>query len=209
LIEAAERAGVRRFVSSDFGAFPEGSLMYQAMRPSWQRRARQQSSVLREKAKQNPPFTWSTFVNGPLFGQDFGFDVKSQSAIIFDSGNEPLTAMAIKNIGQAVASMLEFLEQTANRPLQISALLTTQNKNTKGRTQTKWNKVDISTKDAELKAGAMLRNGDYKGAYIGLLVAQLFEDGAGRGVGTGADNKLLGVAPERLEDIIEVTVTEA
>lgn len=138
--------------------------------------------------------------------------MKNRSATIFDSGNEPFTAMALSSIGTPVARMLKFPEVTKNRPIHISALVTTQNEILavfEARTGMKWKKVNASTKDIERDAGVKLKDGDYKGAYLGFLVAQLFQDGARRGVGSNMDNDLLGVVPEKLESIIDVALSEA
>lgn len=64
LIEAAEKAGVRRFVPSDFG-LPRGATDVPGYTAILAKK-HQVADLLKEKAEQNPRFTWSTFINGPF-----------------------------------------------------------------------------------------------------------------------------------------------
>ncbi|KAF4990482.1 hypothetical protein FDECE_14366 [Fusarium decemcellulare] len=153
IIEAAEKAGVRRFVPSEFGVPKTANDVpgYKAVLGKKQKVA----DLLEEKSAENPRFTWSSFINGPFLNR-----------------NEILAA-------------LESL------------------------TDKKWDTANVSTGDVKRDAAIKLQNGDFKGAYIGFLTVQLFEDGAGRAVGDGADNELLGVTQKRLEDIVQRVLAEA
>ncbi|KAG7418729.1 Pinoresinol reductase 2 [Fusarium oxysporum f. sp. raphani] len=209
IIEAAEKAGVRRYIPSEFGV-PKGLHdvpEYAALLGKKQK----VMELLKEKSEKNPHFTWSSFVNGAFLDRalalfpEFGFDVKSHSANIIDSGNEPFTAMSIDNIGQPVARVLQNPEDTKNRYVHISAMVTSQNEilaTLEKFTHKIWNTRKLSSSDVKRDAESKLRDGDFKGAYVGLLVVQLFEDGTGRAVSDGVDNDMLGVVPEKLEDIV-------
>lgn len=68
-------------------------------------------------------------------------------------------------------------------------------------TYKKWDTTTFSTEEARQESKIKLRNGDYKGAYVEILVAQLFQDGAGRSALDEAANKLLKFGPEELDEV--------
>ncbi|KAJ3962748.1 hypothetical protein N0V92_000540 [Colletotrichum tropicale] len=143
---------------------------------------------------------------------DFGFDLKQHSATIYDSGNEPFTAMSIAKIGKPIAAVFLHPEETKDRHVSIAALTTSQRKilaELEKQTNTKWKATTISTDEARREGRIKLQSGDHKGAYVAFLVAQLYQDGAGRSVLDGVDNDLLGVEPESLKDIVKGALTWA
>ncbi|KAF4845371.1 hypothetical protein CGCSCA4_v006620 [Colletotrichum siamense] len=171
VIHAAEKAGVKRFIPSDFGV---------------------------PKGPNDVPELW--------------FDLKQHSATIYDSGNEPFTAMSIAKIGKPVAAVFQHPEETKNRHVSIAALTISQRKilaELEKQTSTEWETTTVSTDEARREGRIKLRSGDYKGAYVALLVAQLYQDGAGRSVLNGADNDLLGVEQESLKNIVKGALTWA
>ncbi|KAF4815302.1 hypothetical protein CGCSCA5_v007315 [Colletotrichum siamense] len=216
VIHAAEKAGVKRFIPSDFGV-PKGPNDVPEYRAILGKKA-QALDLLKEKAEKNGSFTWTSFFNGPLLDRslalfpDFGFDLKQHSATIYDSGNEPFTAMSIAKIGKPIAAVFEHPEETKNRHVSIAALTTSQRKilaELEKQTNTKWKTTTVSTDEARREGRIKLQDGDYKGAYVAFLVAQLYQDGAGRSVLNGVDNDLLGVEQESLKDIIKGALTWA
>ncbi|KAF4830726.1 hypothetical protein CGCTS75_v005818 [Colletotrichum tropicale] len=216
VIHAAEKAGVKRFIPSEFGV-PKGPNDVPEYRAILGKKA-QALDLLKEKAEKNGNFTWTSFFNGPLLDRslalfpDFGFDLKQHSATIYDSGNEPFTAMSIAKIGKPIAAVFEHPEETKNRHVSIAALTTSQRKilaELEKQTNTKWETATVSTDEARREGRIKLQDGDYKGAYVAFLVAQLYQDGAGRSVLDGVDNDLLGVEQESLKDIVKGALTWA
>ncbi|EXF73511.1 hypothetical protein CFIO01_02803 [Colletotrichum fioriniae PJ7] len=131
---------------------------------------------------------------------DFGFDLKNHSATIYDSGNEPFQAMSIEKIGKPIAA---FLKHPKRQRITTSGFLLLQphSERSSRLTNKKWDTTTISTDEARREGKIKLRNGDYKGAYVGSLVAQLYQDGAGTSVLDGAVNELLKVEPEELDEV--------
>ncbi|KAK2931593.1 NmrA-like domain [Fusarium oxysporum f. sp. vasinfectum] len=210
LVNAAEKAGVKRFIPSEFGP-PRGGRDIPEYR-NLQKNKLDVIGHLMNKAERNPQFTWSAFSTGTFLDRalitfpDFGFDIKNQSAIIFDSGNEPFTAMALSHIGQPVAASLEKFEETKNRYVGISSLRTTQNEILAvlvQQTGKQWTITNRKTKDILAEAKEKMASGDFKGGYIGFMIAQMFEDDAGRAMVDGSDNQLLQIQQEPLENLIE------
>ncbi|KXH44411.1 hypothetical protein CNYM01_07272 [Colletotrichum nymphaeae SA-01] len=209
VINAAAKAGVKRFIPSDFGT-PKGPNDVPEYRAILGKKAQAQA-LLEEKAKEDGSFTWTSFWNGPLLDRsmalfpDFGFDINNHSATIHDSGNEPFTAMSIGSIGKPIAAVFKHPEETKNRYVRLSALATSQRailEALERLTNQKWDTTTVSTEEARREGRIKLQKGDYKGAYVGFLVSQLYEDGAGRSVLDGADNELLEVEPEELDEIV-------
>ncbi|KAI8303821.1 hypothetical protein K4K59_013124 [Colletotrichum sp. SAR11_240] len=129
-IHAAEKAGVKRFIPSDVGV-PKGPNDVPEYRAILGKKA-QALDLLKEKAK-NGNFTWTSFFNGPLLDR--------HSATIYDSGNEPSTAMSIAKIGSPIAAVFQHPEETKDREVSIAALTTSQKKilaELEKQTNTKW-----------------------------------------------------------------------
>lgn len=86
---------------------------------------------LDERVAQNPRFSYTIMMNvsflAPGCALDFLVDVKGKKANIRDGGNVKFCATTMPHIGQAVIGILTHLEETANRPVKISSVVTTQN----------------------------------------------------------------------------------
>lgn len=140
---------------------------------------------------------------------DFGFDVKNQSATIFDSGNERFTAMTIGSIGDPVVNSLLNFDETSNRYICISSLETSQNELLQAfekRTGKEWTVTRKNTKDVLAEVKVKLATGDFKGAYVGLMIAQMFEDGAGRAAVDGKDNELLNTPQVSVDKVVDLVL---
>jgi hypothetical protein len=72
------------------------------------------------------------------------------------------------------------------------------------RTGTPWKVERKSTQDVLSMARKEMADGDFKGGYVGFMVAQMFEDGCGRAVVDGCYNELLRTPQKSLEDILEL-----
>ncbi|KAH7110930.1 hypothetical protein EDB81DRAFT_830981 [Dactylonectria macrodidyma] len=215
LVDAAEKAGVKRFIPSEFGS-PKGKNDI----PEYTNLLQNKLKVvqyLQQKAEKNPQFSWSAFTTGTFLDRalltfpDFGFDVRKESATIFDSGNEPFTAMTIQSIGKPVVASLDKFDETKNRYIGISSLTVTQNEvlaafeKQLGRP---WNVTRKDTKEVLAEAKQKMAKGDFKGGYVGFMIAQMFEDNAGRAAVDGRDNLILGTPQETLEDLVKLILSQ-
>lgn len=76
-------------------------------------------------------FTWTTIQNAsflaPDWTLDFLVDVRNQKADLKDGGDVLFTATTYEDVGRAVVGILKNPEETANRPVKISSVDTTQN----------------------------------------------------------------------------------
>lgn len=66
IIDAAVKAGVRRFVPSEFGS-DTGNAKAMALLPQYFKGKEETVEYLKEVCKENPGFAWTAFVTGPFF----------------------------------------------------------------------------------------------------------------------------------------------
>jgi len=230
LIDAAEAAGVYRFIIDDFGwgpdfkGFPEFSDIHAHRREGW--------NHAKARAEANPHFTWSGLTTGnpidwvslrrrvepshvahtmqqamkrfPLMG----FNIPARSALIYDAGTEEFTGTTLQGIGQAVLGVMQHPKETANRFLKVRSIRTSQNKLLAAferKTGQQW-----YIQRAESKALALSGKQKYQagrgGWVLELVVAQMFDVGQGRCIVAPSrdesDSGLLGVKEESEDDIV-------
>ncbi|THY85214.1 NAD(P)-binding protein [Aureobasidium pullulans] len=211
-VDAAEAAGVQRFIIDDFGwgpdarGFPEFDAIHAIRREGWDHAAK--------KAKDNKHFTWTGLTSGnpidwamkkfPLMG----FDVSKHEAIIYDQGKERFTGTTLEGIGQAVVGTLQHPEETANRFLKVRSIQTCQNELLHAFeiiTGEKW-KVTRTTSKELIEKGKEENKAGIGGWVLKLAVSHLYDVGQGRGMVAPSrkesDAELLGVKEESAEDIV-------
>ncbi|KAI2631367.1 NAD(P)-binding protein [Hypomontagnella submonticulosa] len=119
LIEAAIKAGVKRFIPSDFGSdtFNEKATRL----PGYKRKVDIHHAL--EKAAANSSLTWTAVINGPWldWGVAVGFLANSKDRTIElpDGGDRKASVTTLPAIGKAVAAVLKNPEATKNRPVYI------------------------------------------------------------------------------------------
>ncbi|PVH78939.1 NAD(P)-binding protein [Cadophora sp. DSE1049] len=184
IIEAAVKAGVKRFIPSEFGLNTQKVTGGAAKILGAKLAAQEQ---LKKAAAENPNFSWtgistSLFFDWGLKVGSLGFSIKDKTATIFDSGNEPFTGTNLPTIGLAVASVLKNADTTANRYIDVASFVTTQNAILavfQEETGTKWTVVNKNTSDSLKIADEKLAKGDYS-AFGDYLKVELFRDGEGK-----------------------------
>lgn len=198
LVDAAAKAGVKRMIPSEYGndllnpklaAFP----IYQP------------KIAIRERceqlARENPSFSWTTIHNasflGPDWTLDFIVDVKNRKADIKDGGDVLFCATTYQDIAQAVIGILTHLEETANRPVRISSVNTTQNEliamaKELGATEG-WDITHSDTAHLESEALRRWAEGDHSEAVIAMFINRAFIGKGWGGYFPVRDNDLLGI----------------
>ncbi|KAI0380277.1 NAD(P)-binding protein [Hypomontagnella monticulosa] len=209
LVDAAIAAKVKRFIPSEFGINTRkidntgiGSILQAKVKTL---------DYIIEKSKQNPWFTWTGISSGIFFdwGLNFGtagFNKDTKSAVIFDSGNEPVHASNLPFIGKAIAAVLSQPEKTANQYFTIASFNPTQNQIleiVEKETGEKWKVEHASTEEQEKIGLDKLSKGDFS-AFPNLLRRHIYADGAGHAV-QGADNAIgfLGLEEEDLATTVK------
>ncbi|KAJ4247851.1 hypothetical protein NW762_013061 [Fusarium torreyae] len=186
MVDAAQAAGVKRFILDDFGWGPEFT-SYPEFEPF---RAKRVAGVDRAKehVSANRAFSWTAIASGNPIDwalkrfPPMGFDVKNRSAIIYDSGKEYFTGTTLQGIGQSVVGVLQHPDETANRHVAVISIKVCQNELLEAfqsGTGSEWD-VQRST-TGELIDGARKKKENGVGGWIlDLAIAQLYEDGKSR-----------------------------
>ncbi|KAI2604075.1 NAD(P)-binding protein [Hypoxylon fragiforme] len=204
LVDAAVAAGVKRFIPSEFGINTRivgddviGQILVGKIKTL---------DYIIEKSKANPSFTWTGVSSGLFFDWGLkygsvGFFKDSKTAIIYDSGNEPVQASNLAFIGKAISAILAQPEKTANQYISIASFNPTQNqilKIVEAETGEKW-KVEHATTAEENKIGLeKLGKGDYS-SFVNFLKRRVFSDGAKLAV--EGDKNAIGVLGLQEEDL--------
>jgi nucleoside-diphosphate-sugar epimerase len=130
LVEAASKAGVKRFIPADFGSCDAAS-------PNARRLLKlyRDKDLVRHKCEEiaaaNPDFSWTALVCGHFF--DFGvhdgllhLDLEKKTADILDDGTVKASASTLRRVAQGTIAALRRPEQTRNRTLYIQSFNKTQ-----------------------------------------------------------------------------------
>ncbi|KAL9095178.1 MAG: hypothetical protein Q9165_002434 [Trypethelium subeluteriae] len=131
IIDAAVHAGVKRFLPSEYGI--DSSLPRFAETFSFET-VKKQETVEYLKGKENTQMSWTALCVGAFFdwvlklgGGLMGWDIPSRKATIYDSGNQPYEATNVRQIGRAVAGILQHPKETENKYVYVNSFTLTQN----------------------------------------------------------------------------------
>lgn len=212
MIDAAEAAGVKRFIVADFGWGPDFTSFPEFDAVRTQRAVGFEHA--RKHAATNPNFTWTSIATGNPIDwalkrfPTLGFDIQNRAAIIYDEGKEYFTGTTLQGIGQSAVGVLQNSAETANRTVKVMSIKTCQNELLeafqKG-TESQWKVQGQPTQ--KLIEGARNKKEKGQGGWIlDLAVAQLYVDGEGRCLVAPSweesDSELLGVHKETAESLV-------
>ncbi|KAI1483699.1 hypothetical protein K445DRAFT_13575 [Daldinia sp. EC12] len=119
LIDAAVKAGVKRFIPSEFGSdtFNEKA----AKLPCYTPKIQIQEAL--KKAAAESSLTWTVVMNGAFLDWcirvGFFADVKNRTIELPDGGNNLTSSTSLPTVGKAVVGVLRNFEQTKNRPVYV------------------------------------------------------------------------------------------
>ncbi|KAI0099982.1 NAD(P)-binding protein [Hypoxylon sp. NC0597] len=204
LVDAAIAAKVKRFIPSEFGINTR-IVNNTAIGNILQGKVKTLDYII-GKTKENPWFTWTGISTGIFFDWGLrygtvGFNKDTKTAVIYDSGNEPVQASNLAFIGRAIAAVLSQPEKTANQYLSIASFNPSQNQIleiVEAETGDKWKIEHASTAEQEKIGLEKLSKGDYS-AFSNLLRRHIYADGANHAVkGENSANGLLGLQEEDL-----------
>jgi hypothetical protein len=137
IIDAAEAAGVSRFIPSDFGFDTADDNVVELIPPAMGKK----DTVKYLKSKENnakgtmTSMTWTTISCGGFFDWAFqtpglmGWNLPARKAIIFDGGETRLEFTNLAQVGRAVTAVLkpENYEATKNTYVYVNSFTVTQN----------------------------------------------------------------------------------
>ncbi|KAH8785409.1 NmrA-like family protein [Diaporthe sp. PMI_573] len=211
MIDAAEAAGVKRFIVDDFGWGPNVRGLPEFHDVHTKRKAQWDHAMAR--ANTNPNFTWTGISTGNPVDWAIkkfslmGFNINDHSAIIYDNGEEEFTGTTLDGIAQSVVGVLTHPEETTNRFVKVLSTKTCQNKLLQAFqrvTGEPWTVRKSTTRELMATGRSKLANGS-GGWVLDLVVAQLYDEGEARCVVANrrseSDSDLLGLAAETEDQI--------
>ncbi|KAI0861542.1 NmrA-like family protein [Xylaria cubensis] len=223
MVDAAARAGVRRYIINDFGwginekSLPEFKPLGESRQVAWNCA---KEYAQRDEGKENG-FTWTGITIGNPIDwalakfPRMGFNVAERRATIYDAGTEEFTGTTLEGIGQSVVGVLQHPAETANRFVKVRSIQVSQNallaafqKATK---EEKW-VVERSTTQKTLEDGRNKHAQGLNGWVLDLLVFQLYAPGEARCIVASredSDSSLLGVREESVEEVVEKALGRA
>lgn len=217
IIDAAVKAGVKRFLPSEFGTDTTNKNgrdicpVFTAKMDVIDR--------LEAKARENSNFSWTAVATGLFF--DFclrsaflGIDLKAQTANIWGSGDQRWSTTNVETVGKSVVGVLERPAETKNRFVWVESFSTSQNdvvaalEKTTGK---RWQVNKVKTADQIKTGNELVAKGESAGIALLIIGAIFTED-----VDTGADfsksrkidNDLLGLPKEDLQTTIQEIVKD-
>lgn len=216
LVEAAFKAGVKRFIPADFGSCDAGDAEPQKYLPLYRRK-----TLVREKcealaAQDGSAFSWTTLVCGHFFDHGlrhgllhFNFDTRT--AQILDGGAIKASASTLRRITEATVRVLQRPEQTRNRALYIQSFNPTQLEILAALEKAMgepWHAKHVDSKPYLEDAQKRLDSDDEEVVWfatedIVFVLGALDADWSKR---NGFAMELLGLEDEKLEDVIDEVV---
>ncbi|OAL38294.1 hypothetical protein AYO20_02353 [Fonsecaea nubica] len=209
LIDVAIKAGVQRFIPSEFGGDSANPRSTELRPPVFQIKL-DILDYLKEQEKTG--LTWSVLVTGPFFDWGLssgflGFDLKKREALIWDDGACRFSTTTLSTVGQAVVKTLQHPDETANRFVYVASFTLSLNdilEALEKSSASRWTVVRTSGED-EIEAGQQsLRDGDLASAVPRLVRAGWYTRGRGGNYGDERelDNALLALPRENLDAVV-------
>lgn len=206
-IDAAIAAGVSRFLPAEFGSDltqPKiGSLPVFAHK-------KQIREYLEEKIASGANITYTYVVTSGFL--DWGLDKsliinwRDGKPEVYDSGDQPVSLALLSDIGKSVVGVLTHPEETKNRQVVVSSVVTSQNKllalakEANPEKVGKWESVHVKFSDVEKSNAEAIEKGDYS---FPIMLEQLkftMFGGAAYGQPLKDNNEILGVKGNLSDD---------
>ncbi|KAE9365829.1 isoflavone reductase family protein-like protein [Stipitochalara longipes BDJ] len=214
LVDAAIKAGVKRFVPSDFGSDTENEKAM-AILPQYFKGKKGTVEYLKEKEKEGK-IAWTAFVNGPFFDLALkvgfmGFDLKSQTATIYNDGNGVWSTTTARTIGIAVKNAM-LIPETANKYIFINSFNVSQNEvlaSLEKATKKKWEATHVDAEEQKKIGTEKVASGDFSGAMLLIRYINCIEGHGGNFAQyEKTSNELLSLPKDNLDDVVAQIVQE-
>jgi len=130
IANAAERAGVSRFIPPDFGSCDSASPATQALVPLYKHKSEMRNHLQALAERSNGAFTWTALVPGHFFDwkpQFLHIFLKEKRADVLDDGETRFSVSTLERIGEATARILIKEEETKNKTVYVQSFCVSQN----------------------------------------------------------------------------------
>ncbi|CAI6084397.1 unnamed protein product [Clonostachys chloroleuca] len=180
VIDAAVAAKVKRILPSEFGS--DTSVEDLEKHAPFLKGRQEVVQYLRTKEPEG--LSWTSLCTGAWIdwmleeGRGLlGWDIKTTSGTLFDSGNQEFTATTLRKVAEAISSVLVHADETKNQYVQVASFNLTQNmvwkalENVSGKA---FSMKRMSTADLQSLATKHLADGDLDSAYYDLVTATVY-----------------------------------
>ncbi|KAF2464840.1 NAD(P)-binding protein [Lindgomyces ingoldianus] len=206
LINGAIKAGVKRFIPSEFGSNTVDPKV-RAIVPIFSAKT---GTVAYLKSKESE-ISWSSVITGPFFDWGLkvgflGFHIPSKTATLIDSGTAPFSTTNLHQIGLSLIKILQNPSETKNKYIYVSSFTTTQSDilaAVEKLSGEKWTVKHVTSKELIEIGNEKLKNKDFSG--IGDLIKAVAwgKEGLGDSRPAGLWDERLGLEKEGFEESIE------
>lgn len=212
MIEAAVKAGVKRFILNEFAnSYNQPGL------PELERFRIPKRNIMelakQKTAESNGAFSWSGLATGNFLDYalmkypQIGIDIRTGTARLIDGGTEPFSAVVLKDIGLAVKGILRKPEETKNRMCHIRSVETCQKEILEACERAVGTRFQVEYIDGDkfYKEGQQAFVRGERSGMVNILVVQLFQKGQSRSIVVQkgkSDNELLGVVEKTTDEIV-------
>ncbi|KAI8285913.1 Isoflavone reductase-like protein [Colletotrichum sp. SAR 10_98] len=212
--EAAIKAGVKRFIPSEYGSDSSSDLVIEAV-PFFQPKKAQLDWLTSHEEH----ISWTAIITGPFFDWGLelgmtGFDLNNRVATLVDGGNTRFTTSTVAQIGRAIISVLEHPSETRNQLVFVESFTTTQLEILNAlqeATGQDWKVKEETSENVRLDGFKKLGGGDIVGGGASVIMAlvlgsEALEDHTN--VKGGIWNERLGLEKESVEDTVRAVMKQ-
>lgn len=213
LVEAAIKAGVRRFIPSEFGCDTGNPKVMEL--PVLSAKVAFRQALQKKIAESGSTLTYTGIINGPFF--DWGLmigwlaslRVEGGSISLLDGGERVFSTTTLATVGRTVAAVLQHPEETENRLVYVqdTALTLRQlsEKAQKALGAKDWKENVVSVDDILAQGHEMLQapNPNIGAAAMCFINTAVFGEGYGAHF-EHADNELLGIKELTEDEILAI-----
>lgn len=165
---------------------------------------------MEEKVAAGAQITYTYVVNSAFldWGLEKSFLINWQGGepVLYDDGDTPFSSALLSDVGRAVVGVLTHPNETTNRQVTVSSVVTTQNKllalakKADPERATQWKPVFVKISDVENSVTEAIAKGDFSLPVIYDQLKMVTFGGAPYGQPLKNDNELLGVGGALSDD---------
>ncbi|KAL2878915.1 hypothetical protein SGCOL_005883 [Colletotrichum sp. CLE4] len=212
IAEAAIKAGVKRFIPSEYGSDSASDEVIAAV-PFFQPK----KSHLGWLADKEDLISWTAVITGPFFDWGLklgmtGFDFVTKTATLVDGGNTRFTTSNTAQIGRAIVAVLNHPDETKNQLVFTESFTTTQLEvlaSLEKLTGENWNRVEVSSQVIREDGFMKLGKGEILEGGAAVIMALVLGEGGLEDhthVKGGIWNDRLGLKAESIDETVQAVL---
>ena len=216
-VDAAEQAGVKRYVPAEFGSDTYDGKLSKLVPAIYGEKVVQMKYLQAACERSGGRMSWTAMATGAFFDWIFTvtrgafghIDLAARKAEVLDDGEKRFSVTNMPQIAVAVRRALEREEETRNRFLLIQSFVTTQNEIVKALekvTRAKWEVEKIDSKNFMEEQVAKAQAGDHDAMYKVIWGVCVTDSDWTRDEKFA--NKLLGLEEEDLEESLRLALAK-